>query len=105
MSSTKSSFLNQEIKYYTKFPARPVSGSTDPFRVNFTKETKMARGTVKWFNSQKGFGFIVPDDGGKDVFVHITALQHGQTLNENQAVTYDLTEERGRVNATNVRAA
>ena len=57
----------------------------------------MAIGTVKWFNATKGFGFIVPQDGGKDVFVHITAVQKaGLTgLNENQKVSYDVATERG----------
>lgn len=56
----------------------------------------MAAGTVKWFNAQKGFGFIQPDDGSADAFVHISAVEQAgqQTLNEGQAVTYDL--ERGR---------
>jgi CspA family cold shock protein len=50
----------------------------------------MATGTVKWFNPYKGFGFIQPEDGGKDVFVHVTAVQAAglQSLNENQRVTY-----------------
>ena len=52
----------------------------------------MTRGTVKWFNSQKGFGFIQPDDGSKDVYVHITAVERAgmHSLNEGQKVTYDL---------------
>ena len=58
----------------------------------------MAIGTVKWFNATKGFGFIVPDDGGKDVFVHITAVQKAglQGLNENQKLSYDVVMERGK---------
>ena len=58
----------------------------------------MATGTVKWFNATKGFGFIVPDQGGKDVFVHITAVQAaGMTgLNEGQKVSYEVSMERGR---------
>ena len=61
----------------------------------------MAIGTVKWFNATKGFGFIVPQDGGKDVFVHITAVQKaGLTgLNENQKVSYDVITERGKAAA------
>ena len=59
----------------------------------------MATGTVKWFNSTKGFGFIVPQDGGKDVFVHITAVQSAglRGLNEGQKVTFDIAMERGKV--------
>lgn len=63
------------------------------------------RGTVKWFNSQKGFGFIVPDNGGKDVFVHISAVEKAglRTLNEGQKVEYELQENRGRTAAANLR--
>lgn len=62
----------------------------------------MATGTVKWFNSTKGFGFIAPDDGGKDVFVHISAVERaGLTgLNDNQKVSYELQSGRdGRASA------
>jgi CspA family cold shock protein len=67
----------------------------------------MASGTVKWFNATKGYGFIQPQGGGKDVFVHITAVQAaGLTgLNENQAVTYDVVNERGKEAATNLKLA
>ncbi len=67
----------------------------------------MATGTVKWFNTTKGFGFIMPQDGGKDVFVHITAVQAAglRGLNEGQAVTYDVTVERGKEAATNIKVA
>ncbi len=67
----------------------------------------MAQGTVKWFNSQKGFGFIQPDDGGKDVFVHISAVEKAglRGLNEGQKVSYDITEEKGKTSATNLRTA
>jgi CspA family cold shock protein len=65
----------------------------------------MATGTVKWFNATKGYGFIVPQDGGKDVFVHITAVQAaGLTgLNDGQRVSYDVQIERGKTAATNLR--
>ncbi len=67
----------------------------------------MATGTVKWFNPDKGFGFIQPQDGGKDVFVHITAVQAAglQTLNENQKVTYEVVTERGKQAAANLKLA
>ena len=67
----------------------------------------MATGTVKWFNPDKGFGFIQPQDGGKDVFVHITAVQAAglQSLSENQKVTYEVVTERGKQAAANLRPA
>ena len=65
----------------------------------------MAIGTVKWFNPTKGFGFIAPEDGGKDVFVHITAVQKAglQGLDENQKVSYDVVTERGKAAAANLK--
>ena len=67
----------------------------------------MATGTVKWFNPEKGFGFIQPQDGGKDVFVHITAVQAaGLTgLDEGQKVSYEVVTERGRQAASNLKPA
>ena len=66
----------------------------------------MSVGTVKWFNSTKGFGFIEPDEGGADVFVHITAVQASvmDGLAEGQKVSYDLEEARnGKTNAVNLQ--
>lgn len=68
----------------------------------------MASGTVKWFNGTKGYGFIAPDDGGNDVFVHITAVQAAglQGLEENQKVNYELeTGRNGKQAATNLTVA
>ncbi|AWB49040.1 cold-shock protein [Gemmobacter aquarius] len=68
----------------------------------------MANGTVKWFNATKGFGFIAPEGGQKDVFVHISALERAglRGLNDGQAVTYDLERDRnGRESATNLALA
>ena len=67
----------------------------------------MAQGTVKWFNSQKGFGFIQPDNGGSDVFVHISAVQAAgfHSLNEGQKITFDIVTERGKSAAANLKAA
>ncbi|MBF95674.1 MAG: Cold shock protein CspA [Alphaproteobacteria bacterium MarineAlpha9_Bin4] len=65
----------------------------------------MFTGKVKWFNSQKGYGFISPDNGTKDVFVHISALQTAgiTSLKENDAVSYDETRNNGRVSAGNLK--
>ena len=69
----------------------------------------MNKGTVKWFNSQKGFGFIQPESGNKDVFVHISAVERAglSTLNEGQKVTFDIVADRqtGKSAAENLRAA
>jgi len=64
----------------------------------------MATGKVKWFDSSKGFGFIAPDDGSKDVFAHHTAIQGDgyKSLQENQAVTYDVTEGAKGPQASNI---
>jgi len=61
----------------------------------------MATGTVKWYNAQKGFGFIEPDEGGKDVFVHATALEAAgiRALNDGQKVSYELQQDRGKTSA------
>jgi CspA family cold shock protein len=66
----------------------------------------MATGTVKFFNTQKGFGFIEPSDGGKDVFVHISAVEKAglSTLSEGQKVSYDVVSERGKLAAGNLKS-
>lgn len=69
----------------------------------------MSTGTVKWFNTTKGYGFIQPDDGGKDIFVHISAVEQAglRGLNEGQKVSYEIVADRrtGRSSASNLRAA
>jgi CspA family cold shock protein len=69
----------------------------------------MAVGTVKWFNDQKGYGFIQPDDGGKDVFVHISAVERAgmRGLNEGQKISYELETDRrsGKQSAVNLQSA
>jgi CspA family cold shock protein len=71
-----------------------------------TEEKRMATGTVKWFNTTKGFGFIAPDDGGKDVFVHISAVERAglKTLADNQKVSYEMQSGRdGRSSAGDLK--
>lgn len=64
-------------------------------------------GTVKWFNPTKGFGFITPEDGGKDVFVHISAVEGAglRTLDEGQSVEFDIDDNNGRPCATDLKVA
>ncbi len=66
----------------------------------------MPTGTVKWFNSVKGYGFIQPDDGGKDVFVHSSALERAdmRTLNEGQKISYEIASEGGKTSAADLKA-
>lgn len=67
----------------------------------------MPTGTVKFFNTAKGFGFIQPEDGSKDVFVHVSAVQAAgmQTLREGQRVSFEIKTERGKTAATNLKSA
>ena len=70
------------------------------------KDDAMTEGTVKWFNPQKGYGFIQPDDGSKDVFVHISAVERAglSSLNEGQKVSFDLERgQQGKMAATNLK--
>jgi CspA family cold shock protein len=66
----------------------------------------MSNGTVKWFNTTKGYGFIQPEDGGPDVFVHVSAVERAglRGLNEGQRVSYELQKERGKTAAVNLKA-
>ena len=67
----------------------------------------MANGTVKWFNSAKGFGFIQPDDGGKDVFVHVSAVERAglRGLNEGQKISYEVQKgQQGKLSAENLQS-
>jgi CspA family cold shock protein len=67
----------------------------------------MARGTVKWFNSQKGYGFIAPQGGGKDVFVHISAVERAglTSLNDGQIVEYEEVANKGKTSAENLKVS
>jgi len=81
--------------------ARRVIGAAN------SQERLMATGTVKFFNTQKGFGFIQPSDGSKDVFVHISAVERAgmRTLVEGQKVSFDIVTERGKQAAGNLQSA
>ena len=72
-----------------------------------TGRTEVATGVVKWFNATKGFGFIQPDDGSKDVFVHISAVEKAglSTLNEGVKVSFEEVANRGKTSAENLRVA
>jgi CspA family cold shock protein len=76
-------------------------------RAPTSEEASMAVGTVKWFNSTKGYGFIAPEGGGKDVFVHISAVEAAGmgSLNEGQRVSYDVVTDRGKQAASNLKSA
>ena len=67
----------------------------------------MPVGTVKWFNATKGFGFIQPEDGGQDVFVHVSAVERAgmRSLTEGQRVSFEIVKERGKSAAGNLKAA
>ena len=82
-----------------------VAFGPDPYCVRSTLETEMATGTVKWFNPTKGYGFIQPSGGGRDVFVHISAVERAglRSLNEGQTVEYEIESNRGKESATNLR--
>ena len=69
------------------------------------EDLHMTTGTVKWFNGTKGYGFIAPEDGSKDVFVHVSALQKAglQHLDDGQKVSFEMEESRGRTSAVNIQ--
>ena len=83
-----------------------MAGKYRAYLEQSTMETEMATGTVKWFNSQKGYGFIQPTGGGgKDVFVHISAVEQAglSSLNEGQTVEYELESNRGKESAVKLK--
>ena len=87
------------------FLARPCRRALNCRCVVVTGSADVATGTVKWFNATKGFGFIQPDSGGKDVFVHISAVEKAglSTLNEGAKVSYEEKENRRKTSAENLR--
>jgi CspA family cold shock protein len=103
-------FRDVEIQDWTRqtrlvaWPARSVAAS---FLCLARRRVMAHKGTVKWFNPTKGYGFIKPNGGDKDVFVHISAVERAglSTLNENQVVEYDLVENRGKQSAENLKVS
>lgn len=100
LPSAVSDFSSNSSLKSTDLPASTLRGK------NYLLYEKiiMSTGVVKFFDTSKGFGFITPDDGGKDVFVHISALSLKgiRSLNDGQKVSYELQEERGKTSATNI---
>jgi cold shock protein len=100
---------------YVRFPGAPCEHTTSArlfvtapeLRAEFDKELTMTIGIVKFFNSTKGFGFIQPENGEKDVFVHVSAVEQAGmgTLAEGQRVSFDVVTERGKLAASNLKAA
>jgi cold shock protein len=92
------------LSVFSRFPDVAASDSVS---VSPQRGRVMATGVVKWFNGQKGFGFIQPDDGGNDVFVHISAVERAglSTLNEGQKVSFEVKADpkRGKSSAENLR--
>jgi cold shock protein len=103
--------LDRVLRRATRKPSAPIADWRHPAApANFIYGTaSMATGTVKWFNATKGFGFIQPDDGGKDVFVHISAVERAglRDLNEGQKVAYEIVADKrtGRSSAGNLKVA
>jgi cold shock protein len=85
----------------------PRGSRASDLQAHHSKERQMATGTVKFFNTQKGFGFIQPADGSKDVFVHISAVERAglRSLNEGQKVNFEIVTERGKQAAGNLSLA
>ncbi len=102
--------MQMDSQYRAKQRIVGTVGSRAPeptvwYRFISTGTTVMAKGTVKWFNPTKGYGFIQPGSGGKDVFVHISAVEKAglSTLNEGQTVEYEEVANRGKTSAENLK--
>jgi CspA family cold shock protein len=110
------SYIPGSALFTRGFGLRPVASGTSSkksitvraARIAERRSDMMSSGTVKWFNAQKGYGFIQPDDGSKDVFVHISAVEQAglRGLNEGQKISYDVERDRqGKTSAVNLRAS
>jgi CspA family cold shock protein len=90
---------------YPVCPGNAARGDRRPDLILIPRRRRMAKGTVKWFNPTKGYGFIQPATGGKDIFVHISAVQKAglTTLNEGQSIEYEEIANRGRTSAENLK--
>jgi cold shock protein len=101
--SSNSDHILQPTTHAAQF--RLIARSATTFRALHKEQLTMPRGTVKWFNATKGYGFIQPEGGGKDAFVHISAVERAglSTLNEGQIVEYELVSNRGKDSAENLK--
>jgi len=97
--------LAAEMKKVQLASAMALSAIVATRSRSLTQEMMMATGTVKWFNPTKGYGFIQPQGGGQDVFVHISAVERAglSTLNEGQHVEYEIVSKRGKSSAENLK--
>jgi CspA family cold shock protein len=96
------------IRFYGALAFMLISSAKVAFAIAITRRRQvMANGTVKWFNSTKGFGFIQPEAGGSDVFVHISAVEKAglRDLREGQKVSYELATQKGKTSAVNLKLA
>jgi len=96
-------------RQHRALPGNPIAAlvvpGRNPYCARSALETEMATGTVKWFNPTKGYGFIQPSGGGRDVFVHISAVERAglTSLNEGQTVEYEIESNRGKESAVNLK--
>jgi CspA family cold shock protein len=97
--STDQNLPTQPIGFFLRSTKRPIKIVAIVSKVGFD----VATGTVKWFNATKGYGFIQPNTGGKDVFVHISAVEKAGSLAESAKVSYEIVANRGRESAENLR--
>lgn len=105
LAGRRSITLAAEMKKVQLASAMALSAIVATRSRTWTQEMMMATGTVKWFNPTKGYGFIQPQGGGQDVFVHISAVERAglSTLNEGQHVEYEIVSNRGKSSAENLK--